>query len=1120
MVLSIGGIILIIVIVGFIYYKMNEKKKFVEDVNKLEEDVKSHLNSYIEKWDEEKLIFISEKYQIIIEKRKYSFDEAVKFTTYKNQLPGVIYKNNLKVLERLIMDYLSMFNDMLSNGKEFIITQDIKLYSEQFKQETKDYADKSIKYDSRIIQDFMNIYDNPEAYLTDLNSQYLQNEKDSCSTMFNNIDGKSLDNNQRNAVVNDDLRQLVVAGAGSGKTLTMSAKVKYLVERKGINPKDILLISFTRKAADEMGERIRRLGIDVESSTFHKYGLSVIRNINQKTPDVAEDISKYIDEYLSNIVYNDDKLAKEFLILLGTLMLPVFDGYETIGERITAEQRQDLTTIKGMYEAYSNKKKSDKLEEEIENLEIKLGPLHDKLENISEEQSEETINETIYLIEKQIYQLKAKKRTIRNEQLKSAEEVMLANLFFLDGVEYSYETEYPFDENNNFRKKYRPDFYLPKSNVYWEHFGIDEDGRARQYAVAVEKEYLDGIKWKRNIHKENKTILAETYSWQFRKNKIADAVNKNYIQFGIEKQEVRYCDIIKEILKGDAIGNIESFKALLSTFIVLFKSYGYSVSKFDELKILIKNYKDSQLSETSLERRMTRDEMFVTFAEGFFCFYNEMLIEEHKIDFNDMIIQATALIEQGTYIPSYNYVIIDEYQDISVGRYNLAKATLEHSNAKLFCVGDDWQSIYRFTGSEVDLLVNFEKYFGTFSRTDITQTYRNSQELLDLSGAFVQSNSYQTPKELKSDKHIDNPIKVAWYTGKDNPILENENAEFNISFAHAFCGVVKEIVKEKRDGDILVLGRNNSDIKELALDNNITVAQIEGETRIILAGYPKLQMRFLTVHRSKGLEADNVIILNMRNGRSGFPNQIVDDPILNLLRNSSETFPFAEERRLFYVAITRTRNRVYLLAPITKSSRFLDDISKIHKNVGRSKIVDIYPEVGETTINSEKPKPLSCPLCKVGTLVKRKGADGKTFVSCSNYPICTYHTSKLADVRKNNRCPVCDNFLTKRNGRNGEFLGCMSYPYCTYSANLTIETVSEEFEKQKQKERVGKYANRFTNNTINKESMNTHTGWTIEEDYQLIDEFKAKKSILEIIRIHQRSNSAIIARLQKLGLMD
>lgn len=1030
----------IVVLVGYLVYRnVNSKKNFIKSTNALREEVEAKCGSFIEKRDRDVILGKVKLLKEIVIRKKYDFEEAAQFILYAQEIPNIIYENNKEILGKMMSIYLEEFTQMVGGPKEYIATAFLESYTNQFLKEGKKYAEKSPGYESPLIQKFMKVYENPMQYLLDMNKEYIEKELSACNEMFNDIDGKSLDVNQRNAVVNDDLRQLVVAGAGSGKTLTVAAKVKYLVERKGINPKDILLISFTRKSAKEMEDRIHKLGIDIDSSTFHKYGLSIIRSVNKKSPDVADDMGKYIDKYIKEKILSDNKLAKDFLSLLGTLMLPVFDGEVNIGERIEMEQRQSLVTLKGMYEAYENRKKGEELDNEIKEINKKLNPLCSKLVKIEDEFDVDRdyvkyhkIKEKIELLEDAINEKENEKRTIRNEKLKSVEEVMLANIFFLDGVEYEYEKLYPYDPEDNYRKNYRPDFYLKDFDVYWEHFGIDKMNRAPQYSKVDEDKYLDGIKWKRKLHKSNETKLAETYSWQFQKNKIDSAINANYEKFGIKKKKVAYCDIIRTIIEGGETGEFESFRTLLSTFITLFKSYGYSKEKFDELRTAIRQYEDDNLSEDALQRRKHRDLMFLTFAEQFYSFYHTSLIEEKKIDFNDMIIQAASYINQGIYIPNYRYMIIDEYQDISIGRYKLAKETLEKSKAKLFCVGDDWQSIYRFTGSEVDLLVNFEKYFGPFSRTDIVQTYRNSQELLDISGSFIMANKYQTPKKLRSDKHIEFPIRIMTYTGFQKPILEDEKQEEITKITDVFKEAVGEIVKKFPEGEILLLGRNNNDIKWLSDDKQIKIRKEAGEIRVDVLPFPQVKIRYLTVHRSKGLEADNVIILNAKNAKAGFPNQIVDDPILNFLRDTQETYPFAEERRLFYVALTRTRNYTYILAPITQTSRFLTELNAD----GGSKRKEKYPSGMEKKSDVESVKPLSCPTCKNGTLVKRVGMGNKIFVSCSNYPACTYTASNLESVRENNRCPVCDNFLVKRNGKYGEFMGCMSYPYCTYTTDI------------------------------------------------------------------------------------
>ena len=195
------------------------------------------------------------------------------------------------------------------------------------------------------------------------------------------------------------------------------------------------------------------------------------------------------------------------------------------------------------------------------------------------------------------------------------------------------------------------------------------------------------------------------------------------------------------------------FKRLIVTFIQLYKSRGYSINEFDSL-----------FENDSITFMDKRNNAFLKIVKPILIYYEEKLKEKNAIDFNDMINKATEYINNHDITFPYKYIIIDEYQDISYGRYKLIKAIIERSGAKLICVGDDWQSIYRFSGSDLDLFTNFEKYFGETSILKIEQTYRNSQELLDIASKFIEENPNQLKKVLKSNKHIENPIEVINYT--------------------------------------------------------------------------------------------------------------------------------------------------------------------------------------------------------------------------------------------------------------------------------------------------------------------------------------------------------------------
>ena len=278
------------------------------------------------------------------------------------------------------------------------------------------------------------------------------------------------------------------------------------------------------------------------------------------------------------------------------------------------------------------------------------------------------------------------------------------------------------------------------------------------------------------------------------------------------------------------------------------------------------------------------------------------------IDFDDMISIATKTV---THNP-YKYIIIDEYQDSSLIRVNLIQKLIKLNNAKLLVVGDDWQSIYRFSGCDINIFLNFRKYFKKIKTLKIINTYRNSQELINVASNFVMKNPYQIKKKLKSFKNNSKPIKIFYY--KNNK-------------SQALLKLINNIDSKK---EILILGRNNFDIKQylnsdLYLEKNI----------LIVKNQPNYKIKYLTVHKSKGLESDEVIIINLENELYGFPAQIKETKILKYFQTSQSTFKNGEERRLFYVALTRTKNNTYLLVNKKNPSIFVTELIK-----GYSKFIE------------------------------------------------------------------------------------------------------------------------------------------------------------------------------------
>ena len=324
-------------------------------------------------------------------------------------------------------------------------------------------------------------------------------------------------------------------------------------------------------------------------------------------------------------------------------------------------------------------------------------------------------------------------------------------------------------------------------------------------------------------------------------------------------------------------------------------------------------------------------------------------------------------------------------------------------------VGDDWQSIYRFAGSDMSLFTAFEKLFGVTERLYIQTTYRNSQELIDIAGKFVQRNPMQLQKQLRSEKHLSMPIQLIGF--QDN-------------IQKAFLYALYEIVKQPQVKSVLLLGRNNYDIQALMGNEAFSFQKTVEGIRIKWRDYPRLDIQFLTVHKSKGLQADEVILINCKNDLLGFPNQMSDDPLLDLVMTEGDYYQYGEERRLFYVALTRTRNHTYLLVPEKKPSPFVNELIK------SSNLVMTHVE--EAYIPDQR---LNCPKCQSGILIQRKGR-GRSFLGCSNYPMCDYTIKEMSILKQPIRCNVCGDYMVKRYGKTGYFYGCQNYPRCTHTTPI------------------------------------------------------------------------------------
>ncbi|MFD1328864.1 UvrD-helicase domain-containing protein [Mycoplana ramosa] len=620
-------------------------------------------------------------------------------------------------------------------------------------------------------------------------------------------------------------------------------------------------------------------------------------------------------------------------------------------------------------------------------------------------------------------------RTLNGDRVKSFEEWEIANWLYRQGIAHEYEPLYEGPLPPDARGPYRPDFRLTESGIYIEHFGVrkarEPDGSTRlTTAPHIDRaRYLADMAWKRQLHATNGTTLIETFSYE----KVEGTLLANL------KAKLAPHVTLKPVAEDRlfaalaAMGQVDAFTQTLATFLRHFKSAGATIASCE--------------ARAANAQDVPRSRAFLKIFDALIDAYEARLGD--MIDFEDMIVRATAHVQSGGYKSPYRHILVDEFQDISAGRAQLLRALqAQHEDARLFAVGDDWQSIYRFAGSDIHLMRDFGKEFGgrfagtdaVHSIVDLGRTFRSVDKIAHAARRFVLRNPAQIKKTVKPAATTANPaITVAYYK-------RNEEGS-------ALRAALERLdTRTAPNTSVLLLGRYHH-AKPAALPT-------------LIRAFPSLAIRFMTVHASKGLEADHVIILRAASDTMGFPSEIVDDPLLDLVLPDPENFEHAEERRLFYVALTRARDSVTILADQEKPSTFVRELVA-------------HPEYETTETGAPDLAPRPCPSCG-GRLLAQTAKAGGTYYACEHRHLCG-QTLKPCSVCGTGlpvksmgnphslvcrcgasfpACPSCtDGWLVERRGRTGRFLGCVNYPACKGTQNLPgreqNNTRSQRFSRRK-----------------------------------------------------------------------
>ena len=997
----------------FYFIKNEEKEKYKTGIQKIYSNL-TKVNQYCVK----KHIFSEDKLELM--------DGAIR--NYDN-IDDLVIKWNVSYYLNSVVKKFAKIGDYAPdnyfshNWKQKLLLWHKNAIS-KVKKFKEDYAEYISSEDEKFFEKF---YNKPETFETDTkqaNERYINQELKDNSDLFDDLDGKSLDSQQREAIVVDEDAVKVIAGAGSGKTFTIQGKVKYLTEKRDVDPSEILAISFSNASVDDLKERIAE---PIDIKTFHKVGKDILTQYNQYSRPDTSALKRIIKRYLTKKALKNEDISKKLIEFFSFYINvpPSDDDIKYEGDLLDWQEGVDFSTLK---RRFKNKQRE----------------------------------------------------TLNNEIVRSYEELYIANFLFIYGIKYTYEKIYSYPnknferEFNKFKeflfsfneeipdelknditkdllnltdifeeyeiKDYLPDFYLDDYNIYIEHFGLNRNCENHLIGGKSSEEYVKEMEWKRKVHKKYGTTLIETFSYYQSENRLLTRLAEKLQAQGVEFNEIEYREVYRILLENKTIKEWEDFIVLLKTFIELFKGNNYDETKFKEFYDYVGGLKDSFSKDRTIA--------FLKIVEEIYNDYEAYLLKIKKIDFNDMINKASdCIVKNGLDLP-YKYIIVDEYQDTSFTRYNLLRNICDSIGAKIMVVGDDWQSIYSFSGCDVNIFTKFDNFFDVCETRYIEKTYRNSQQLIDASSNFVMKNPDQTRKELKSSKSLKYPIKLVNFDNDFDEILKFEL-------------IIKNIINQStfKNKKILILGRNNKDIFNLLKNFNVENEygkrkfEILGDedklrrnkfVKIVYRESPDVNIEYRTVHQSKGLECDNVILINLKNWKAGFPNKMVDDPVLNFVKRNGDSFSYAEERRLFYVALTRTKNNVYLLAPYFKSSVFVQEL-KTDANV---ELLNLEHNRLETLKNIEKngeryviPTKLKCPVCKTGVVLLEsfwnKGKLNRV-LKCSHnmappFNRCNweggYYGSELEDLDDIEYCPSCEGILIKRyrHSDGHPFLGCTNF---------------------------------------------------------------------------------------------
>ncbi|MFO6425419.1 UvrD-helicase domain-containing protein [Motilimonas sp. KMU-193] len=715
-------------------------------------------------------------------------------------------------------------------------------------------------------------------------SQYVEQQKLLHRYFFNTIESNPLTPMQQMACIVNEHSNLVLAGAGCGKTSTLVGRAGYLITSGQATAQQILLLAFGRKAAQEMDQRLAVCLPEesIKSSTFHSLGLHIIASVEgampKLTPFVEDEQAKQawlqqqFNQCLEDASFRHEVV--EFLLNYWGPQVTPFD-FQQAQDYLSYIQQHGVASLNG-------------------------------------------------------------------ELILDQADLRIANWLFMQGISYEYQAPSGLGQHalNAPARLFLPEYQI--TIITWL---FDKHGQV--------PDYLDQDEYEQYQHTISKQTfkLIENHCCDLEKDTFFDNLAAQLTSLGVLMQPLSESQLFQHC---QANGMIEKLSLLLCQMVSIYKAC----------------WLEPQALNVRLGSLANAEQMrgAVALLQPILMAYQGYLASRNEIDFDDMIGRAINYVSDGRFDSPWRHILVDEFQDISEPRARLLRALRDlHPDNTLFCVGDDWQAIYRFAGSDVSLTTQFDDYFGAGNGDSailaLDKTFRFNNSIAEISSQFVCQNPAQLTKHLNTHHQV------------DSPAISLLRSHANNALDLILANITQRVSSLANKPKVLLLARYHYLLPEHQQLNNLTQR------------FPSLSISAMSVHASKGKEADFVVVLGLEQGNHGFPAQKTTPFLLEALLPPAEHFSHSEERRLFYVALTRAKQRVYLLTNMQRPSPFVLELLNGD--------YDIELDEFEVSPDQQRTRVEACPQCHTGTLQNKQGKFG-AFIGCSHYPFCDYTQAALS----------------------------------------------------------------------------------------------------------------------------